>query len=69
MSLDLETYLARVDLPRAAVTSPSLATLDALIWAHVRHVPFENLDILLDVPIRIDLPNVNGRIDHFSADL
>ncbi len=42
---DLQAYFARIGLdgPQA----PTLATLHALVHAHVRAIPFENLDVLL----------------------
>lgn len=44
-SLNLDAYFDRVQF-RGSV-SPSLATLHALSAAHVEHIPFENLDLLL----------------------
>src|SRR5438105_5647599 len=43
-SLDLDAYLARIG-HRGSV-EPTVATLRSLHFAHVTHVPFENLDIL-----------------------
>jgi N-hydroxyarylamine O-acetyltransferase len=43
--LNLDAYLRRVKLDGAA--TPTLATLHALSAAHVEHIPFENLDLLL----------------------
>ena len=51
--LDLDAYLRRIGY--AGSRAPSLATLDALHLAHATHIPFENLDILLGRPIRLDL--------------
>ena len=62
MSFDLEAYLARIGVTRADVSRPDVATLDRLVWAHVSHVPFENLDILLGRPIRIDLDSVFAQL-------
>jgi N-hydroxyarylamine O-acetyltransferase len=56
----LDAYLARIGItpsPRA-----DLDALRALMWAHVTTVPFENLDILLGEPIRIDLPSVIAKL-------
>lgn len=48
---DLDAYFRRLryDGPRA----PTLATLNALSFAHVRAIPFENLDVLLGRPIEL----------------
>lgn len=51
-------YLARIGRPDAA--TPTLATLERLQDAHVRTVPFENLDIHLGKPLSLD-------IDHLAA--
>lgn len=62
MSFDLEAYLARIGVSRADVSRPDAAALDRLVWAHLSHVPFENLDILLGKPIRIDLDSVFAQL-------
>jgi N-hydroxyarylamine O-acetyltransferase len=56
--MDLAAYLARVGLP-----SPR-PSLDDLVWAHVTHIPFENVDVQLGRPIRIDLPSVADKLVH-----
>jgi N-hydroxyarylamine O-acetyltransferase len=43
-SLDLDAYLRRIDHPR---TGPSVETLHSLHAAHVRAIPFENVDVIL----------------------
>ena len=58
--LDLPAYLRRVDY--AGDLSPSRATLDALHLAHATAIPFENLDILLGVPIRLDLASLQAKL-------
>jgi N-hydroxyarylamine O-acetyltransferase len=62
--LDLDGYLARIGLepglPRR--TGPTLATLGVLHLAHVAAVPFENLDILLGRPVRLDLDSLQRKI-------
>jgi N-hydroxyarylamine O-acetyltransferase len=60
VDLDLDAYLARIDLP--GTHAPTLATLRSLHLAHVTHIPFENLDILLGLPIRIDLDSVQAKL-------
>ncbi len=56
--LDLEAYLARIGY--AGDLDPTVETLTALHRAHVLSIPFENLDILLGRPIRLDLAEPPG---------
>jgi N-hydroxyarylamine O-acetyltransferase len=54
--LNLAAYLERVEFsgePRA-----DIATLEALHLAHATHIPFENLDVLLKLPICLDLDSL-----------
>ena len=48
--IDLDRYFARIGY--AGGTQPTPQTLADLHLAHVRHIPFENLDVLLGRPIR-----------------
>lgn len=59
-ALHLDGYLARIgyDGPLDA----SLATLTALHQAHVARVPFENLDVQMGLPIRLDLESLQAKI-------
>ena len=50
--IDLTAYFDRVGY--AGPTEPTADTLAALVAAHIRHIPFENLDPLTGVPV-IDL--------------
>jgi N-hydroxyarylamine O-acetyltransferase len=59
-ALDLDAYLHRVD--HRGGREPTLATLQALHLAHATHIPFENLDILLGRPIRIDLESLQAKL-------
>ena len=59
-TLDLAAYLHRVDY--RGELSPSRATLDALHLAHATSIPFENLDILLGVPVRLDLKSLQAKL-------
>jgi N-hydroxyarylamine O-acetyltransferase len=61
-SLDLEAYLRRVGY--SGELRPTLAVLDALHLAHSTQVPFENLDIQVGRPIRIDLESVQAKLVH-----
>lgn len=58
--LDLPAYLRRIGY--AGDLSPSRTTLDALHRAHATSIPFENLDILLGVPIRLDLASLQAKL-------
>ena len=59
-SLDLNAYFQRIAY--AGDRTPSKATLDALHLAHATHIPFENLDILLGRPIRLDLASLQAKL-------
>src|SRR5262249_22835344 len=50
--LDLAAYLERVGLP--AAPSRTADGLAALHLAHATHIPFENLDVLLGRPVKLD---------------
>jgi N-hydroxyarylamine O-acetyltransferase len=60
MPFDLAAYLKRIEY--AGPTAPTLETLRDLHLAHATHIPFENLDILLGRPIRIDLDSVFSKL-------
>ena len=53
-------YLARIGA--AAPDEPTLAALAALHRAHLLAVPFENLDIALGRPIRLDRPALLAKV-------
>ncbi|WP_437573981.1 arylamine N-acetyltransferase family protein [Sorangium sp. So ce887] len=59
-SLDLDAYLARIGYRGALAATREV--LDALHTAHAYSIPFENLDILLGRPIRIDLASVQAKL-------
>ena len=59
-ALDLPAYLARIGYRGPLV--PTLATLEALHGAHTSSIPFENLDIQLGRPIRLDLPSLQAKL-------
>ena len=58
--LDLEAYLQRIG--HAGALDPTVETLSALHRAHVLSIPFENLDILLGRPIRLDLESLQAKL-------
>ena len=59
-AIDLHAYLRRIG--HAGDLAPTRATLDALHLAHATSIPFENLDILLGVPIRLDLASLQAKL-------
>jgi N-hydroxyarylamine O-acetyltransferase len=58
--LDLDAYLARIGLE--AAPRPTPRGLRRLQRAHAAAIPFENLDILLGRPIRLDLDAVQDKL-------
>ena len=59
-SLDLGAYLERIGWSgEVAVT---LETLSRLIRAHMSSIAFENLDILLGRPVRLDLDAIQDKL-------
>ena len=60
MTLDLEAYLERIGY-RGPV-EPTHGVLDELHLGHVTMIPFENLDILLGLPIRLDLESLQRKL-------
>jgi N-hydroxyarylamine O-acetyltransferase len=60
VALDLPAYLRRIGY--AGGLEPSRATLEALHLAHATAIPFENLDILLGRPIRLDLASLQAKL-------
>ena len=54
--MNLDGYFRRIAY--SGPLTPSSDTLTALHLAHATHVPFENLDILLGKPIRLDLESL-----------
>ena len=58
--IDLPAYFARIGYSGTPRTS--LETLRDLHLAHATHVPFENLDVILGRPIRLDLPSLERKL-------
>ncbi|MEV0383589.1 arylamine N-acetyltransferase [Nonomuraea sp. NPDC050643] len=58
--LDLDAYLTRIGL--AGPFAPSTATLRAVHLAHVRSIPFENLDVVLGRGVALDLGSVQDKL-------
>jgi N-hydroxyarylamine O-acetyltransferase len=59
-ALDLEAYLRRIGY--SGRLQPVHAVLEAIHLAHATHIPFENLDILLKRPIRLDLASLQDKL-------
>jgi len=60
VSLDLDAYLDRIGYGDAL--RPDQSTLAALHLAHASHIPFENIDVLLRRPIRLDLDSLQAKL-------
>jgi N-hydroxyarylamine O-acetyltransferase len=58
--LDMDAYLARIGL--TCVGSPSPSVLRAVVAGHAAAIPFENLDIVLGRPIRLDIGSVQAKL-------
>src|SRR5882672_3715315 len=58
--MDLDAYFERIGWrgPRAATAQ----VLAALVGHHVRAIPFENFDVLLGRPVRLDLDSLQGKL-------
>jgi N-hydroxyarylamine O-acetyltransferase len=59
-NLDLDAYLTRIEY--SGDRQVTAKTLSALHRAHATHIPFENLDILLGKPIKLDLSSLQEKI-------
>jgi N-hydroxyarylamine O-acetyltransferase len=57
---DLDAYCRRIGYTGAR--EPSLATLCALHWLHPQAIPFENLDVVLRRPVRIDTDSLQRKL-------
>lgn len=57
-----DAWLERIGIGNEADLSPTLDTLNILIGAHLRHIPFENLTPLVGWRVNIDLPAVFDKL-------
>lgn len=57
---NIDAWFERIGF--AGSIAPSLETLGQLIQLHVAAIPFENLDPLMRVPIRLDLANLQQKL-------
>lgn len=60
--IDLDSYLARIGY--RGERAPTLAVLNAISIAHVQSIPFENLDVVLGVPIDLDASAIERKLVH-----
>lgn len=60
--LDLDAYCARIGY--AGPRTPVLATLHAIAAHHAAAIPFENLDVLLNRPPRLDPASLEQQLVH-----
>jgi len=60
--IDLDAYFARIGYH--GLREPMLATLNALVCAHVQAIPFENLDVLLGRPIDLEPEALMRKLVH-----
>ncbi len=57
---DVDAYLRRIDY--RGDLRPTKQVLDQLHLAHVTHIPFENLDVVLKRPILLDLGTLQAKL-------
>jgi N-hydroxyarylamine O-acetyltransferase len=60
-TLDLDAYLRRIGVPTAGVSARDLAVLHE---AHVRSIPFENVDVILGRTPSLELPDLTAKLVH-----
>lgn len=57
---NIDAWFERIGF--AGSIAPSLETLSQLVQLHVAAIPFENLDPLMGVPVRLDLANLQQKL-------
>lgn len=62
ISIDLNAYFERIGYSGPARPAPTLDTLRALHLLHPLAIPFENLDVLLGRPVRLDLASIQRKL-------
>jgi len=62
VTIDLDGYFARIGYEGAR--SPTLATLNGIVNAHAQAIPFENLDVLLGLPIDLTPAALERKLIH-----
>lgn len=59
-AFDVDAWLHRIG--HAGPRAPTLPTLRAVIAAHTATIPFENIDVLLGRPPKLDLPSLQRKL-------
>lgn len=59
-SRSLEGYFKRINYD--GISSPTLETLNSLQGHHIRAIPFENLNPLLGLPVRLDMESIMQKL-------
>lgn len=62
LTFDVAAYVGRIGM--SADLPPGKALLDALHQAHLASIPFENIDVCLRRPIRLDLESLQAKLVH-----
>jgi len=61
-AIELDAYFERIGW--SAETRVDFGTMAGLLTAHMRAIPFENLDVLLQRPIRLDVEGLQRKLVH-----
>lgn len=61
-SIDLAAYFERIGFSGPARPAPTLDTLRTLHLLHPQTIPFENLDVLIGRPVRLDLESIQRKL-------
>jgi N-hydroxyarylamine O-acetyltransferase len=66
-TIDLDAYFARISYQDCRL--PTISNLHGIAAAHVAAIPFENIDILLGQPIRLDAGSLQKKLvmDHHGG--
>ena len=59
-NVQIKQYLQRIEYSQ--LVSPDLDTLSGLQWAHITHIPYENLDILAGIPLSLKTEDLFQKI-------
>jgi N-hydroxyarylamine O-acetyltransferase len=62
--IDMDAYCQRIQW--GGQVRHDLATLASIVHAHMAHMPFENLNVLLGWPVRLDLDSLQTKLVHAS---
>tara|TARA_R110002072_G_scaffold184190_1_gene340601 strand:+ start:234 stop:1088 length:855 start_codon:yes stop_codon:yes gene_type:complete len=62
VQIDLNAYLTRIGYDGPDETPPTLETLGTIQRAHVCTIPFENIDAILNQPIKLDPQSVQRKL-------